>query len=74
MPVLEIDPVLYHLDDKPNWSLSIVLGLQYVIKFALLLSLIFLLMNTAKIPANEKYHFMSNTLLVAALCTILQAS
>ncbi|MCP3680476.1 MAG: hypothetical protein GY782_09605 [Gammaproteobacteria bacterium] len=51
--MFETDKVFYKFDDKPNWGLSTIIAMQYVVKFAILLSLILLLARTAHISTMD---------------------
>ncbi len=72
--MFEIDKVFYNFDEKPNWMLSIIIAMQYVVKFAILLSLILLLARMAHISTMDKYNFISLTLFFAAVSTLAQTS
>lgn len=66
--------ILYQFTDKPSWCLSITIGLQYVVKFSILLSLIMLLMSVSHISGAQRNNFLSLTLIFAAISTLLQTS
>ncbi|MCP4473616.1 MAG: hypothetical protein GY821_03425 [Gammaproteobacteria bacterium] len=72
--MFETDKVFYKFDDRPNWGLSTIIAMQYVVKFAILLSLILLLARTAHISTMDKYNFTSLTLFFAAVSTLVQTS